>query len=150
MSNSEGIDQLAENFKTVKELRQYCSSQYRVIISLNKKIVQLEEETKHLKELIAKSTPILDATGGTLEVYKNVTDELAVCLIQIKLLRDRCANGTELSYEEAKKLDIYTKLLIQLKTGEKPEENVTKTLTDDELLKLLNSEMSKDETSKNG
>lgn len=141
MSDSVGIDQLAENFKTLKELRQYCSSQYRVIISLNKKIVELTEENKHLKDMLAKSTPILDTSGGSLEVYKDITDELAVCIMQIKLLKDKSISG-ELTFEEAKKLDIYTKLLIQLKTGEKVEENVTKTLTDEELLKLLNEEMS--------
>lgn len=138
------IDQLAQNFKSIKELRQYCNSQYTVITSLNKKIVSLEEENKHLKEMLAKSTPILEESNGRIEVYKDVTDELAVCLMQIKLLRDRCANGaTELTFEEAKKLDIYTKLLINLKTGEKPEENITKTLSDEELLKLLNEEISK-------
>lgn len=136
------IDQLAQNFKSLKELRQYCNSQYQVITSLNKKIVMLEEESRHLKEMLAKSTPILDDGGGVLEIYKNVTDELAVCLMQIKLLREKSVGG-ELTFEDAKKLDIYTKLLIQLKTGEKPEENVTKTLTDEELLKLLNEEMAK-------
>jgi hypothetical protein len=141
MSN---IDQLAENFKTVKELRQYCNSQYSIIIQLNKKIVQLEEESKHLKEILAKSTPIVSDAIGSLEVYKNITDELAVCLMQIKLLRDRCAGGfTELTFEEAKKLDIYTKLLIQLKTGKKADEDATKKLTDDELLKFLNEDLSK-------
>lgn len=130
------IDQLAENFKTVKELKQYCNSQYNVIVSLNKRIVVLEEEATNLKALLAKSTPIVDSTSGSLEVYKNITDEQAVCLMQIKLLRDRCAGGsTELSFEEAKKLDIYTKLLIQLNSGKKEDENTAKTLTVEELLK---------------
>jgi len=141
---SDNIDQLAQNFKTLKELRQYCDSQYRVIVQLNKKIVSLEEENKHLKEMLTKSTPILEEENETIAIYKDITDELAVCLMQIKLLRDRCSNGmTELTFEEAKKLDIYTKLLIQLKTGEKPEESLTKTLSDEELLKLLNEEISK-------
>lgn len=139
------IDQLANNFKSLKELRQYCNSQYQVITSLNQKIVKLDEENKHLKELLAQSTPILDQNSGSLEVYKEMTDELAVCLMQIKLLKDKCgpAGTGELTFEEAKKLDIYTKLLLQLKNGKKPEEDVTKTLSDEELLKLLNEEMSK-------
>lgn len=139
------IDQLAANFKSLKELRQYCNSQYLVINSLNKKIVILEEENKHLKEMLTKSTPILDAGNGSLEIYKNITDELAVCLMQIKLLRERCANGNELTFEEAKKLDIYTKLLIQLKQGDKPKENLAETISEEELIKILNGE-----TSQNG
>lgn len=135
------IDELAKNFKSLKELRQYCNSQYNVIISLNKKIVTLEEENKHLKELLAKSTPLLNEANGTLEVYKDVSDELATCLMQIKILKERSAQ-TELTFEEAKKLDIYTKLLIQLRTGKKSDESLTKTLSDEELLKLLNEEMS--------
>jgi hypothetical protein len=135
------IDELAKNFKSLKELRQYCNSQYSVILSLNKKIVQVEEENKHLKELLAKSTPILDNSSGQLEVYKDLTDELAVCIMQIKIMREKSLAG-ELTFEDAKKLDIYTKLLIQLKTGKKPEEAATKALSDEELLKLINDEIS--------
>lgn len=143
MSTS-SIDQLAANFKTLKELRQYCNSQYSVITSLNKKIVSQEEELKHLKEMLTRSTPIVDENGGSIEVYKDITDELAVCLMQIKLLKEKCRDGREeLTFEDTKKLEIYTKLLIQLKTGEKPKEEITKSLSDEELLKLLNEEMSK-------
>lgn len=141
MSN---IDQLAENFKTLKELKQYCNSQYSVITSLNQKIVRLEEENKNLKDMLSKSTPIVQDSGGGLEIHQNISDELAVCLMQIKMLRDRCAGGfTELTFEEAKKLDIYTKLLIQLRDGKKASEDATKSLSDDELLKFLNEDLSK-------
>lgn len=136
------IDQLAQNFKSLKELRQYCNSQYAVINSLNKKIVMQEEEIKHLKELLTKSAAIVDDSSGSLQIYKDISDEQATCLMQIKILRDRSMSG-ELTFEEAKKLDIYTKLLMQLNSGEKSEENVTKSLSDEELLKLLNSEEEK-------
>ena len=139
------IDQLASQFKTLAELRQYANSQYQVIAQLNRKIVQIEEENKHLKELLTKQSSVLDDSTGTLEIYKDVTDELATCLMQIKLLKEKSVGG-ELTFEDAKKLDIYTKLLLQLKSGKKAEEQPTKTLTDEELLKLLNEEI----TNQNG
>lgn len=136
------IDQLANQFKTLAELRQYCNSQFQIINKLNTKIVQQDEEIKHLKELLTKSTAIVDDSNGPLEVYKNMSDELATCLMQIRLLKDKSVGG-ELTFEDAKKLDIYTKLLLQIKNGgkeEKPKENTEK-LSDEELLKLLNEEI---------
>lgn len=136
------IDQLANQFKTLAELRQYCNSQFQVITNLNKKIVQQEEEIKHLKELLTKSTAIMDDSNGSLQVYKDVSDELATCLMQIKLLKEKSVGG-ELTFEDAKKLDIYTKLLLQINNGKgKEKEASTEKLTDEELLKLLNQEIS--------
>ncbi len=134
------IDQLAKNFKTLKELRQYCNSQYAVITELNKKIVQLEEENKHLQELLSKSTPIIDNASGTLEIYKDISDELATCLMQIKLLREK-SQGGELTFEDAKKLDIYTKLLLNLKSGKSSEDGIVKKLSEEELMKAIEQEL---------
>jgi uncharacterized coiled-coil protein SlyX len=79
------IDQLASSFKTLKELRQYCNTQYNVINSLNQKIVAQAEEIKHLQDLLSKSTPLLSDASGQLDIYKDVSDELIVCLTQIKM-----------------------------------------------------------------
>lgn len=135
-------DKLVQNFKTMKELRQYCNSQYRVINELNKRIVSLEEENKHLKDLLTRSTPILDNSSGSLEIYKDLSDELATCLMQIKILKEKSLAG-ELTFEDTKKLEIYTKLLISLRDGKEKGDEATKALSDDELLKLVTDELSK-------
>lgn len=130
------IDKMAAQFKTVAELQQYCSSQFQVINELNRKIVQLEEKNKHLEQLLQNSTPIMDDGSGKLEVYAQLSDEMAVCLMQIKILKDKGMKD-ELNYEEAKKLDIYTKLLQTLKANVKPEKNPAEDMSTEEILKLL-------------
>lgn len=127
------IDQLAQSFKTLKELRHYCDSQMMVISELNKKIVALQEENKHLQDLLSKSTPIISDASGSLEIYKNMTNELAVCLMQIKILKEKSEDG-ELSLEDTKKLEIYTKLLLNLKTDKPAGNKEVSDLSDEELL----------------
>lgn len=130
------IDQLASQFKTMKELQQYCNSQFSVISQLNKKIIYLEEDNKKLLELLEKSVPKLEVEEGGLEVYKDLSDELITCLTQIKLLKNK-ALDIELTFEEAKKLDIYTKLLITLKTGKEKEKNPASEADNSKLVEIL-------------
>lgn len=130
------IDQLAGQFKTLKELQQYCNSQFEVIGQLTKKIVILEEDNKKLLELLDKNVPRLEVQEGSLEIYKDLPDELVACIVQIKLLKNKAVD-VELTFEEAKKLDIYTKLLITLKNGQKKEENPAKAADESKLVEIL-------------
>lgn len=129
------IDELSKQFKTMKELRQYCDSQYMVINQLNKKIIEQDQEIAHLKEVLSNSAPIISDASGDLEVYKDISDELLVCIQQIKILRNK-SEREELTFEEAKKLDIYTKLLVSLRTGKEPKKNEV-TPSVEELEKIL-------------
>jgi len=131
------IDELSKQFTSIKELRQYCASQHHVINELNKKIIILEEEKKQLEELLSKSVPVIG--DSSIEVYKEVSDEMTVCLTQIKILREK-AIREELTYEEAKKLDIYVKTLISLRGWKKEKENPKDKLTEEELLAVLGEE----------
>lgn len=134
------IDEMAEQFTSIRELREYCNSQYQVIIALNKKLNEVQEKNKHLEALVEKVTPLLAEQEGKLEIYKNLSDEMAICLMQIKLLKDKSIDK-ELSFEDTKKLDIYTKLLLELKSGGKLPDSVAKNLTDGELDSLLAQEL---------
>lgn len=134
------IDELARQFTTLKELQAYSQSQYSVILALNQKVNKLEEDNKHLLALVEKATPYLAEQDGKLEIYKNLSDEMAICLMQIKLLKDKSI-GSELSFEDTKKLEIFTKTLLTLKAGQKPADNVAKNLSDAELLSLIETEI---------
>lgn len=127
------VDEMANEFKTINELKQYAQSQFVLINSLNKKINELETENKHLNDLLQNSAPVLQEVQGKLELYKDVSDEMATCLLQIKILKDR-ALSSELTLEEAKKLDIYTKLLISLTSRTKEKPNPASGKTDEEIL----------------
>lgn len=134
------IDELAVQFTNMKDLREYCNSQYSVIVELNRKINKLEEENKNLMALVEKATPYLVEQEGKLEVYKNLSDEMAICLMQIKILKDKSVSS-ELSFEDTKKLEIFTKTLITLKTGQKIPDSAAKGLSDAELINLIESEL---------
>lgn len=134
------IDELANQFNNIKDLREYCNSQYSVIVELNRKINKIEEENKHLLALVEKATPYLAEQEGKLEVYKNLSDEMAICLMQIKILKDKSISS-ELSFEDTKKLEIFTKTLITLKTGQKAPDSAAKGLSDAELINLIESEL---------
>lgn len=134
------IDEMANQFSTLTELREYCNSQYSVIIELNKKINKLEEENKHLQTLVEKATPLLLEQEGKLEVYKNLSDELTICLIQIKILKDKSIDK-ELSFEDTKKLDILVKCLTLLQSGGKLPESLAKNLSESEFTRLLEEQL---------
>lgn len=134
------IDEMASQFKSIKELQEYCNSQYQVIIALNTKINELQEKLKSMEGVLEKAAPLLAEQDGKLEVYKHLSDEMAICLIQIKLLKDKSFDK-ELSFEDTKKLEIFTKVLTILQSGAKLPENAAKNLTDSELVLLLEEEL---------
>lgn len=131
------MDDLANQFNSVKELKQYCNSQFVVIQELQRKIAVLEQQKTELEETVEKQAQKI-FFGGENEIneFKGVSDEMVACLTQIRLLRER-AHTRELNYEEAKKLDIYTKLLLSIKAQEKAKPNPADGLTDEELINSL-------------
>lgn len=133
------IDEMAKQFQSVKELQEYCNSQYAVIIALNTKINELQEKLKGAESLLEKAAPLLAEQDGKLEIYKHLSDEMAICLIQIKILKDKSFDS-ELSFEDTKKLEILTKTLELLKSGAKLPKNPAEELPDDEFRALLEEE----------
>lgn len=135
----DNIIDLGKNFKSMVELRKYAEAQYNTINALTKKIASLEEETSHLKSLLAGANVPMISEPTSLDVSSLISNEQLICEIQINLLKNK-ATQSELSYEEAKKLEIYTKVLKELASRPKPSVSVPgKTLTDEELLKLVES-----------
>lgn len=135
--SSDNIDKMISNFTDFAELQTYANVQYKLTIELSKKIHQLEEENIHLKKLLDKSIPPLEGANKTVEIYQNVDDKEAICLMQIKLLKETSIER-ELTLEEAKKFDIYTKILVELnkKNAEQPPQEAR--MSDAELISLMN------------
>lgn len=126
------ITEIYKQFKTTAELQQYCNSQYKTILELTKKLQLLEDENKHLKQLFDGSTVIVNKV----DKYKEYSNEEAVCMEQIDRLKE-VSTARELSYEEAKKLDIYTKLLLNIQSKKSQEDNGLSSINEADLLKSL-------------
>ncbi len=126
------ITEIYKQFKTTAELQQYCNSQYKTILELTKKLQLLEDENKHLKQLFDGSTVIVNKV----DKYKEYSNEEAVCMEQIDRLKE-VSTARELSYEEAKKLDIYTKLLLNIQSKKSQEETGLSSMNEADLLKSL-------------
>ena len=56
--------------------------------------------------------------------------------MQLNILRDRSIEG-ELTLEESKKVELFAKLLLQLRNPEKKEESKVKSMNSDDLLKFV-------------
>lgn len=136
--------EMQKGFTEYIELKAYSDAQARTLIEVSKKIKKLEDENKELKKQLMNSVPLLKAD----ETKPNfaTTDEETICRQQIFGLR-QISMERELTLEETKKLDIYTKILISLENKPKTIEVKSKGLSNEELMALASSFDKKDESS---
>lgn len=117
------IDSLIENFRTFEELKIFCESQFKQVMQLSKRNKELEEQLqeakKASKDLVKKdfnNSPILLEAGN----IKGQEDAKLISQLQLKILRDYSFER-ELTTDEAKRVDIFNKILIDpSKEEEKP------------------------------
>lgn len=129
------ITQIFQQFKTERELKQFCEAQYKTILELSEKLRLSEEKNKSLQDVVLHTVPV---TGAS-DPYKGLSNEEIVCLTQIKLLK-HASEGRELTLEEAKKLDIYTKVLFNAKSNKSADDSLLQTIDEAELLRTLTDE----------
>ena len=111
-------DNILKQFSTMEELQKYCNSQYELIIDLSKKINKLEDERDHLKKLLDEQKhPIIPQSNSKIDVFSHVTDEEITCRMQLRMLKD-ISNERELTLEETKRFEIFTKVLMGIKSKE--------------------------------
>lgn len=135
---SDSIDKMSKQFKDITELQSYCDAQYQTIISLSKKINELEGKNRSLEQMLSNGTPIVREVPQEIQLLSKGTDEETICRLQLKLFKDKVLDGEELTLEETKRVEIYAKLLIAIKTGDKKaEEKLTSELPDAQLLEFI-------------
>lgn len=84
---------------------------------LSRKIVELEEERDHLKKLLESSVPLLREEQGVLiPSTKDYILEENIAKVQLAIL-DRESMQRELTLEETKKCEIYSKILASLRNS---------------------------------
>lgn len=125
-------------FNTYAELQVYSAAQHETITKLNARINALEAREAHLQKLLAENSIIVGDASTIKDMFLTCEDPEAIARTQLKLLRDRAVQQ-ELSIEETKRVEIYTKILdsVELKKKDRMK-NVTESKSDAELLQLLN------------
>lgn len=137
---SDQIDKMLEQFKDLASLQKYADAQYKTILSLTKKLKVLEQENGDLKDLLEKTTPILDEEKKTfsLPTVEASSNEEMIAKVQLSRLNE-ISMDRELTLEEAKRVEIFSKILAS-KGTDKPAMIQLQKMDSSELLKALENE----------
>lgn len=138
-SKNISLDKMSKQFKELSELKAYSDAQYTIIIDLNKQINKLKEEKHSLEEMLKNSqiAPIVSGAVVQFPTY-SISDEEKICIEQIARLKS-ASPSSEFTLDQARRLEIYTKILLSLRGKEKDIDGSSKKLSTDELLKLVDS-----------
>ena len=134
------MDKMLEQFKDMASLQKYADAQYKTILSLTKKVKLLEQENINLKDILEKSTPLLDEEKKTFnlpEVEASSNEEM-IAKVQLARLNE-ISLERELTLEEAKRVEIFTKIL-SAKGANKSITVQMQKMNNDDLLKMLENE----------
>lgn len=132
---SEVIKMIADITK-FEDLQQFANAQYNTMLAQAKKLHKLQEEVERLTIQLEKKNQE-SLVNSTLSSETN--DAETICLIQLALLNRKSMEG-ELTLEETKKVETFSKVLLSLNTKDaedKNKEQVQKLDTKD-LLSLIN------------
>jgi hypothetical protein len=130
------IDKTILQYKDFDTLQQFAQAQQTTIIQISKKNQRLEEEVIHLKKLLESSVPLLKEEGKSLGERLLTSSEEAICTIQLEKLRD-ISMGRELTLEEARRVEIFSKVLNVSRNMPKTIEIKNKQLSSQELLAIV-------------
>jgi hypothetical protein len=139
MSN-DTIDKMAEVYASDEsDAKEYQKAQQSVIITqtrqLNEARKKLEELSAQLEQLTIENTR-LKTMNPTAE-YEKGNDAETICLVQLALLNNYSMQR-ELTLEECKKSEIYTKTLMLLRgKQEKKEVDTIGSLSNEELMEAM-------------
>lgn len=139
MSNNT-IDKLAETYSSDEsDSKEYQKAQQSVIITQTRQINDLrkkiEDMSGQLEKLTIENTRL--KALGTDPTADTGNDAESICLVQLALLNNYSMQR-ELTLEETKKAEIFTKTLILLRgKQDKPESNSIGTLSNEELMEAM-------------
>jgi len=142
MSN-DSIDKLAEQYaSTEDDAKAYQKAQAATIVAQTRQINELrkklEELSKQCETLTIENTK-LKALAPASSLDSTIPDEESICLVQLALLNNMSMQR-ELTLEECKKAEIYSKILISIR-AKKPTEETSSigNLSNEDLLAAMKS-----------
>lgn len=133
MSKDKFLDNIAKEYNTIDELKKYSSAQEKALVEISKKLSELEFENKKLK------TVLTEQNIKTSKLSYSVSDEEVICRTQLSLLK-QVSLDRQLTLEESRKVDIFSKILIALNQNPKSIEAETGNLNEEELLAIVTDE----------
>jgi hypothetical protein len=128
------IDKMLSELKDINELKKFAEAQNKTILNLSKELKETKEKTKHLEKLLESTVPTIP-----LENNKFEKEDEQICIRQLILLND-LSNERELTLEECKKVDTYSKLLQNLNSVKKEEVPQARSIETKDLLKLIKND----------
>lgn len=127
------VSEIFGSFKSEKEKEDFMNAQFATITNLTKQVEDLKAKNKHLQELLSKSPlPTIEKTEEN-----SVPEEIRICREQLKLLQN-VSQDRELTMEEARKVEIYSKIITQAKDPSKKAKSPLDGLSTEQLLKIAN------------
>lgn len=137
---------MLEEVKDMAELRVFSEAQQKTILKLSKKNKELEEEVSHLKKLLEGQTPLIQTSTQLSSVGEKflTSDQESICRMELNKLK-QSSFERELTLEEAKRVDIYSKILNVLENSPKTIKVETKSIPSQDLMSLVQSEESSNE-----
>ena len=134
------FDEMMKQYQDLASLREFSECQHETILQLSKKIDKLEKQKRDLEVVVKENNPnaILSAETTSSPAIALTTGEHEenICRMELKKLNDISIERI-LTLEEAKKTEIYTKLLLQIDSRKKPATRDVTEVNTEELLKLV-------------
>lgn len=134
---SDSVSKTIAQYREMSQLQQYAMAQEQTLLQMGKKLKKLEEERDHLKELLESSVPILkdDSKPPLGEKFLSSSEE-SICVMQLEKLRD-ISSARELTLEEARRVEIFSKVLSASRNSPKVIELKTKHMSNEQLLAIV-------------
>lgn len=133
------IFDLTKKFTEINEWKTFCQAQSTTILKLTKDLQELKEKNLHLENLIKTSTSLVEIDSKPILNLLGLSDEEAIAINELAKLKFLSLER-ELSDQECKRFEIYTKTLLALKNNkEKNSKGNAENLPEDELLSIVKS-----------
>ncbi len=130
------FSKMISELKTLAELQSYADAQFKTIINLNKQVTELKAKNASLEQAVM-ALPTGASNIIQFPQY-SISPEEEICIKQLNDLNNESKNRS-LTYEETKKLEVYTKVLAGIRGNAKDLDGKYKKLTDAELLAMSES-----------
>lgn len=127
---------MIDTLTDIAEVKAFSQAQSKTIIELSRKNKELSDEVIHLKKMLEGSVPLIKEKKDNINLGSN--DQEYICRTEINKLRD-ISLDRELSLEECKKLDIYSKILKDLANPTKNVKVETTSVSTADLLSIVGS-----------
>lgn len=130
------IEKMLSEYKTTVELQSFAEAQFKTIQELTKKVKRLEDENIELKKGFDGGGSLIKKEDADFSKFLTSTDQETISKIQLNRLKE-VSFERELTLEESKRVEIFTKILMMMEEKNKTLRVQSKRLDDAELLKLL-------------